>query len=87
MAIVHVPLLTPDGAVRDNRGFSGGSVLRRLAQTSRVGASTERHGGGPHHPPGTLPLPVSRKARPSDQGTALGAKEGEARPTRPLNVS
>src|SRR5947209_19270662 len=87
MALVHVSSLTFGWLCRDKaRPVRGARSSRRLVQTSRIGASTERHGGEIRHPRGTPPRSGRRKARPSNPVETPGANEVEARPTGPRTL-
>src|SRR6266705_1576621 len=65
------PRVAMPGRARPVRGGLG--LLRRLVQTSRAGASTQRHGGERRHLLGTPPESGSRQARPSESMKSLGA--------------
>src|SRR6266571_4799338 len=88
VALVHVPSLTFGCLCHDKaRPVRGARSSRRLVQTSRIGASTERHGGKIRHPLGTPPRSGRRKARPSDPVETPGANELETPRTGPSNGS
>jgi len=73
---------------RQSQPVRGGLVYRVASRRLRAyWGSTERHGGGPRHPPGTVPGSCSPRARPRDPLKPGGANEGGAPSTVRSNVS
>src|SRR2546428_3276891 len=86
--LVDVSSLTSDGQCPGSRSLSEGAhVLASPRADWSHGRSTERHGGGLRHPLGAVPRLGTRGARPRDPMKTPRAKEGEAPPTVPSNVS
>src|SRR3989442_2193963 len=86
--LVDVSSLTSDGQCPGSRSLSEGAhVLASPRADSAHGRSTERHASGSRHPLGAVPRLGSRGARPRDPMKTPRAKEGEAPPTVPSNVS